>query len=91
MLVNGNTNLFTVGQLDKVRIKVVLSDRMMQYIEEGQRVEIVDENIPEGIIDAKLSRISPFLNPVTHSTDAEIDVQNLLPSIFFTVKANRQL
>ncbi len=89
MLVNGNTKLFTLGQLDNVRIKVVLSDRMIQYIREGQRVEIIDENVPEGIIDAKLSRISPFLNPVTHSTDAEIDLENkeglLKPGMFVTV------
>jgi multidrug efflux pump subunit AcrA (membrane-fusion protein) len=52
-------------------------------------VEIIDENAPEGILDAKLSRISPFLNPVTHSTDAEIDLKNpdglLKPGMFVTV------
>lgn len=89
MFVNGNSKLFTVGQLDNVRVKVVLSDLMIQYIKEGQRVEIVDQRTPEGIIDATLSRISPFLNPVTHSTDAEIDLKNpdglLKPGMFVTV------
>jgi HlyD family secretion protein len=89
MLVTGNTRLFTLGQLENVRVKVVLTDRMLNYIVDGQRVEIINEHSPEGIIDAKLSRISPFLNPVSHSTEAEIDLANpgraLKSGMFVTV------
>lgn len=89
MLVSGNTQLFTLGQLDQVRINVILTDRMLNYIREGQRVEILNEHSAEGVLQAKLSRISPFLNPVTHSTDAEIDLDNpdriLKSGMFVTV------
>jgi len=89
MLVTGNTRLFTLGQLEDIRIEVILTDRMLSYIQEGQRVEIVNENVPEGFINSKLSRISPFLNPVTHSTEAEIDLKNpggeLKPGMFVSV------
>jgi RND family efflux transporter MFP subunit len=89
MLVTGSTRLFTLGQLDNVRIKVVLTDRMLNYIRAGQRAEILNENAPEGVLDTKLSRISPFLNPVSHSTEAEIDLENpegqLKPGMFVTV------
>jgi HlyD family secretion protein len=89
MLVTGNKRLFTLGQLDNVRIKVIVTDRMLNYIREGQRVEIINENSPQGVIEAKLSRISPFLNPVSHSTDAEIDLVNpdreLKSGMFVTV------
>jgi len=76
MLVSGNTRLFTIGELEKVRIKVVLTDRMLAYIENGQRAEIISGHSPDEFFEANISRISPFLNPVTHSTEAEIDLNN---------------
>ncbi|UCF65200.1 MAG: efflux RND transporter periplasmic adaptor subunit [bacterium] len=89
MLVTGNTRLFTLGQLENIRVNVILTDRMLNYIQEGQRTEILSEYSERGIIQAKLSRISPFLNPVSHSTEAEIDLNNpggeLKPGMFVTV------
>lgn len=89
MLVSTNRRLFTLGQLEQVRVKVILTDRMLNYISEGQRAEIANVNSADGIMTASLSRISPFLNPVTHSTEAEIDMQNpdgdLKPGMFVTV------
>ncbi len=89
MLVSGNTRLFTLGQLDSVRIEVVLTDRMLNYIEEGQRAEIATETTLSEPRTASVSRITPFLHPVTHSTDAEIDLVNndrrLKSGMFVTV------
>lgn len=89
MLVNSGTRLFTLGQLDNVRVEVVLTDRMLSYIEEGQRAEIFSENASTGLLAANISRISPFLHPITHSTDAEIDLANpegrLKSGMFVTV------
>lgn len=89
MLVSSSTRLFTLGRLDSVRVQVVLTDRMLNYIETGQRTEIHAENTPSGLMMAPLTRISPFLHPVTHSTDAEIDLANsdgrLKPGMFVAV------
>jgi len=89
MLVNGNSRLFTLGQLDNVRIEVVLTDLMLEYIELGQRAEVIVDNALYGSLTAPLSRISPFLHPVAHSTEAEIDLANpdgvLKPGMFVTV------
>ena len=89
MLVTNSTRLFTLGQLDNVRVEVVLTDQMLNYIKEGQRTEIFATNLLSGPLSAALSRISPFLHPVTHSTDAEIDMANkdgrLIPGMFVTV------
>lgn len=89
MLVNPNKRLFTLGQLDNLKIEIVLTDRMLNYIETGQRTEISADYLPSGVLEAPLTRISPFLHPVTHSTDAEIDVKNpggnLKPGMFVTV------
>lgn len=76
MAVSSSTRLFTLGQLDTVRVEVVLTDRMLSYIETEQRAAILSPNLPSGEATAKLSRISPFLHPVTHSTEAEIDLPN---------------
>jgi HlyD family secretion protein len=76
MLVNSNTRLFTLGQLDSVRVEVILTDRMLNYLEPGQPADIYFENSPSSAIRTSLTRISPFLHPVTHSTDAEIDMAN---------------
>jgi len=89
MLVTSNTRLFTLGQLENIRVEVILTDRMLNYIEEGQRSEIFASNLISGPVSAPLSRISPFLHPVTHSTEAEIDLANpdgrLKPGMFVTV------
>jgi RND family efflux transporter MFP subunit len=89
MLVSGNTRLFTLGQLDSVRVEIVLTDRMLGYIEESQTAEIHNENLPTGSVSTRLTRISPFLHPVTHSTVAEIDLANpnqaLKSGMFVTV------
>jgi len=88
MTVNTNTRLFTLGKLDTVRIGVVLTDKMLDYVEVGQRVELHSSKVAESDFTARVSRISPFLHPVTHSTDAEIDIpnpkHNLLPGMFVT-------
>jgi len=89
MLVNPNTKLFTLGQLDNVKINVILTDRMLNYIQTGQRSEIISDILPSGVVDAPLTRISPFLHPITHTTSGEIDLKNpdgsLKPGMFVTV------
>jgi len=89
MVVTPSTRLFVLGQLDSVRVEVVLSDHMLSYIKEDQRSEILSPMLPEGSITAPVARVSPFLHPVTHSTIAEIDVANpkgnLKPGMFVTV------
>ena len=89
MLVNTSTRLFMIGQMDSVRVEVVLTDRMLNYIETGQRSEVINTTLTPEPMSAKLVRISPFLNPISHSTEAEIDLGNpdgqLKPGMFVTV------
>ena len=77
--------------LSNLRIEVVLTENMLNDIEVGQTAKIYagsgEDNVD--IITAELARISPFLNTVTRSTEAEIDVQNqkskLRPGMFVAV------
>ncbi len=89
MMVSPSTRLITLGQLDSVKVEIILTDRMLNYIEEGQRTEIRSPVLPSGVVSTKLSRTSPFLHPVTHSTEAEIELANpghhLKSGMFVTV------
>jgi multidrug efflux pump subunit AcrA (membrane-fusion protein) len=62
---------------------------MVGRIEEGQRVEIQAETLPDTVIIAEVSRISPFLRVGSFSAEAEIDVPNagglLIAGMFVTV------
>jgi multidrug efflux pump subunit AcrA (membrane-fusion protein) len=62
---------------------------MLDYIKEDQRSEILSRSLPYGSVEAPVSRISPFLHPVSHSTIAEIDLPNpdksLKPGMFVSV------
>jgi multidrug efflux pump subunit AcrA (membrane-fusion protein) len=61
---------------------------MLNYIDVGQRSDILADH---GFFhtSVKVSRVSPFLHPVTHSTEAEIDLPNpdriLKPGMFVAV------
>ena len=91
MQVSSSTRVYTVGDLGNLRIEVILTENMLNDIEVGQTAKIYagsnEDNV--SVITAELARISPFLNTVTRSTEAEIDVQNqqnkLRPGMFVAV------
>ncbi|WP_185958246.1 efflux RND transporter periplasmic adaptor subunit [Fodinibius sediminis] len=90
MQVGPNSPLFTIGDLNNLRVEVVLTDEMLDELEIGQTARIYTgsgEN--RDVIEAELSRISPFLNNITRSTEGEIDVSNesqtLRPGMFVPV------
>ncbi len=87
--VNTGTRLAVIGDPSAMRVRVTLTERMLGYIAPGTSVHIVSDAAPDNIIQASIGRISPFLNPVTHTTEAEIDVEDhqgiLRPGMFVTV------
>lgn len=91
MQVSSSTQLYTIGDLENLRVEVVLTDRMLDNLEVGQTARIFTSSDPDNnnFIEAELSRISPFLNNVTRSTEGEIDVKNednrLRPGMFVPV------
>lgn len=83
------TALFLIGAVDEVRIEVLLTERMLNYIREGMSVNLYSENWPGIMLDAGISRISPFLDPETLRTQAYIDMTNpdqlMRPGMFVNV------
>ena len=89
MRANPNTQLYTIGNLEKVRVEIALTENMLSYIEEGQTTRISSESFQDTAIVTKLSRISPFLEEVSFSTTGEVDISNdgglLKPGMFVNV------
>lgn len=89
MTVSGATALFTIGRLDEMQVEVPITQEMLSRIAVGQTAEIRSESLPDTVITARVSRVSPFLEPGSFSAEAEIDVPNpdgvLLPGMFVTV------
>lgn len=87
--VTPNTQLFLVGDVDNVDVSINLTERMLSYIEVGQTAAVYSEAMTDTLIRSTLARISPFLDPVTHSTTAQLDIPNpgrlLRPGMFVTV------
>lgn len=85
-MISANTPLFMIGDLDQVRIEVLLTERMLTYIREGMTVSLYSENWPDVRFDASVTRISPFLDANTLRTQAYIEMENpdrmLRPGMF---------
>lgn len=93
MQVGPSTRLFVIGNLDRVVVRVLLTDAMLRYLREGQPVRVYPHDGAEAdgtvALDSTLTRISPFLNETTRSTEGEIELLNtdgrLRPGMFVPV------
>lgn len=87
--VDSNTRVFQLGDTDNMRIFVSLTEQMSSVIEPGAHAELLSAAGGEARAEATVARISPFLDPVTHTTIAELEVEsnegNLQPGMFVTL------
>jgi HlyD family secretion protein len=88
-MATSNSRLFLIGDLDEVRIEVLITERQLNYIREGMTVNLYSENWPDQVLESRISRISPFLDVNTSRTEAYIDMGNLKglmrPGMFLNV------
>lgn len=89
MRVDTQTPLFVIGKLEDMRVEVPVTQDVLTRVREGQRVEIrVGSRSPQSI-EARVSRVSPFLAAGSFSAEVEVDVPNdagaLVPGMFVTV------
>ena len=76
MRADGSTPLFVIGDMDQVHVRVRLTEQMLQQVDVGQRALIRFGGSEERVLEAEVSRISPFLDAGTFSTEATIHVAN---------------
>ena len=74
--VDANTELYTMGDLDVVRVEVPVSDGMLGQIQEGQTARITAPALGDTTLTATISRVSPFISSGSYSAEAEIEVPN---------------
>lgn len=96
MLADPGTTLFLIGDFRELIAEIPLTEGMLGYIEPGQRVEITTKAWEQstlsnpGSLDARLSRISPFLSEGSFSTTGEIDLGDaegrLQPGMFVNAR-----
>jgi HlyD family secretion protein len=84
-----NNSLFSIGDLDRMRVEVTLTEQMLSRVKEGMRVHLTSSAIGDTVITSTVTRISPFLDPITHTATTEIEVRNvnnlLRPGMFVNV------
>ncbi len=91
MQVSTSTPLFTVGDLSSLHVRVNLTDAMIGYIKIGQTAQLVVADLLKESepLPGSVTRISPFLNEITRSTEAEIHINQadprLRPGMFLPV------
>jgi len=75
-IVNSNSRLYLLGDMDQVRVEISLTERMLNYINQGMPVNIYSDYWPSIVLQSDISRISPFLDPSTLRTQAYVDMTN---------------
>lgn len=74
--VGPSTQLYTMGNLDTVRIEVPVTDRMLGRIQPGQTARITAPSLGDTTITTDVARMSPFINNESYSAEAEVEVPN---------------
>lgn len=76
MRIDSSRQLFVIGDLREVRVVVQFPERMIGSIEVGQRAEMFTDSMPDRTFEGRISRISPFVDIGTFSSEASIDLDN---------------
>lgn len=90
MLVDPSTLLFLVGDFTNLVVEISLTQEMLETIEVGTLAEIETRRGEVNPVRGEISRISPFLERSSFSTEAEIEVvnreQRLFPGMYVIVR-----
>lgn len=78
--------LFTIVQIDKVRVEVAIPERDVALADVGDKARFKHASLPGGAIEGKVTRVSKSLDPITRTMMVEVDLTNpnhkMLPGIF---------
>lgn len=84
-----NDTIFTVVDLSPIKTTVDLTARDAARVRPGQAATLETESFPERTFEGRVARLASIYDPETHTTEAEIEVDNLegflKPGMFATV------
>lgn len=72
----GGDPIFVIQQIRPVKIIVNVSESLYSYVKKGMAVEVELDALPERKFEGKVSRITPAIDPATHTFPVEIVVAN---------------
>lgn len=89
-----NEPVFSVVDLSVIKTTVPLTERDAARVSPGQPATLVTESFPDREIEGRVARMASVFDPQTHTTEAEIEVDNvdgsLKPGMFATVTIELQ-
>lgn len=78
--------LFTIAQIDKVRVRVPIPQRDTALADVGDKARFTHESLRGKVLQGAISRLSKSLDPVTRTMMVEVDFPNpdgrILPGVF---------
>jgi RND family efflux transporter MFP subunit len=84
--------IFVVQRINPVKIMISVSESLYTYVKKGMAVEVELDALPEQKFSAKVSRITPSIDPATRTFAVEITVANakelLKPGMYARVTMN---
>lgn len=78
--------LFTIAQIDKVRVQVMIPQRDAALADVGDKAQFKHDALEGKVLEGKISRLSKSLDPSTRTMMVEVDFPNsdggMLPGLF---------
>ncbi|HSR67880.1 MAG TPA: efflux RND transporter periplasmic adaptor subunit [Acidobacteriota bacterium] len=88
-LVNAGLPIVSILDVDQVKTVVPVTENVLQQVRIGLEASIVVDAYPDRVYEARVTRISPYLDPETRSAEIEIETENpnrlLKPGMFARV------
>ena len=82
----GRKALFTIAQIDKVRVQVAIPQRDVGLAGVGDKAQFKHDALHGKVLEGAISRLSKSLDPVTRTMMVEVDFPNpdgeMLPGLF---------
>jgi RND family efflux transporter MFP subunit len=88
--ISTNTVIATVGDLTKLRISTAVSERYVSNLKIGTNAEVSFDALPGVVFNAKVSELSPVIDPSSRTRDVKLSLvktdPRILPGMFATIK-----
>ena len=88
--ISANTVIATVGDLSRLKISTAVSERYVSNLKIGTSAEISFDAFPGIIFPAKVSELSPVIDPLSRTRDVKLSLAKtdprILPGMFATIK-----
>lgn len=89
-----NDPVFSVVDLSVIKTTVPLTERDAARVSPGQAAKVHTESFPNRVFEGRVARMASVFDPQTHTTEAEIEVDNpdalLKPGMFAKVEIDFQ-